>query len=70
MGCFHLINPFMTIKEKWGSFYKPISYSATKGAVFNISRYLAVYWAKNIRVNTLSFAGVFNNQDKNFRKLL
>jgi NAD(P)-dependent dehydrogenase (short-subunit alcohol dehydrogenase family) len=55
-------------KRKNGQvFYKPISYSATKGAVFNISRYLAVYWAKkNVRVNTLTFAGVFNNQDEIF----
>ena len=35
--------------------------------MFNISRYLAVYWAKkNVRVNTLTFAGVFNNQDEIF----
>jgi len=54
-------------RKKGEIFFKPISYSATKGSIFNITRYLAVYWAKNnVRVNTLSFAGVFNNQDKDF----
>ena len=66
-----LVSPDQSIydyKRKNGNiFYKPISYSATKSAIFNITRYLAVYWAKkNIRVNTLTFAGVFNNQDKEF----
>tara|TARA_B100000925_G_C21949203_1_gene448143 strand:- start:149 stop:937 length:789 start_codon:yes stop_codon:yes gene_type:complete len=56
-------------REKGEIFFKPISYSATKGSLFNITRYLSTYWAKdNIRVNTLSFAGVFNNQDENFLK--
>ena len=54
-------------KRKNGKFLQTHFVFCNKGAVFNISRYLAVYWAKkNIRVNTLSFAGVFNNQDKNF----
>jgi len=50
-------------------FYKPVAYSVSKSALLNLSRYLATYWAeKNIRVNTLTFAGVFNNQDKEFLK--
>ena len=48
-------------------FYKPVAYSASKSGVLNLTRYLATYWAKqNIRVNTLTIAGVFNNQDDEF----
>jgi NAD(P)-dependent dehydrogenase (short-subunit alcohol dehydrogenase family) len=57
-------------RQKTGlPFYKPVAYSVSKSALLNLSRYLATYWAeKNIRVNTLTFAGVFNNQDKEFLK--
>lgn len=48
-------------------FYKPIAYSVSKSAILNLTRYLAVYWArKNVRVNTVVLAGVYNNQDKEF----
>ena len=48
-------------------FYKPIAYSVSKSSLFNLTRYLATYWApRNIRVNTLSFAGVFNDQNPAF----
>jgi NAD(P)-dependent dehydrogenase (short-subunit alcohol dehydrogenase family) len=48
-------------------FYKPIAYSVSKSGVLNLTRYLATYWAKqNLRVNTLTLAGVYNNQDTRF----
>ncbi len=50
-------------------FYKPVAYSASKSALTNLTRYLSTYWAgRNVRVNTLTFGGVFNNQDADFLK--
>jgi NAD(P)-dependent dehydrogenase (short-subunit alcohol dehydrogenase family) len=50
-------------------FYKPVAYSASKSALTNMTRYLSTYWASNgVRVNTLTFGGVFNNQDEQFIK--
>lgn len=57
------------LKKGGKSFFKPVSYSVTKAAVLNLTRYLATYWAKNnVRVNSLTLGGVFNNQDKQFLK--
>jgi NAD(P)-dependent dehydrogenase (short-subunit alcohol dehydrogenase family) len=48
-------------------FYKPVAYSASKSGILNLTRYLAVYWAKrNVRVNSLTIAGVFNDQEQAF----
>ena len=48
-------------------FYKPVAYAVSKPGILNLTRYLAVYWAKkNVRVNTLTIAGVFNGQEKEF----
>lgn len=45
----------------------PVSYAASKAAILNLTRYLAVHWReKNIRVNTLVPGGVFDNQDEEF----
>ena len=47
--------------------YKPVSYSIIKHAIVGLTKYLASYWGKkNVRVNSLSPGGVFNNQDKLF----
>lgn len=48
-------------------FFKPAAYSASKSGILNLSRYLSVYWAKQgVRVNSLTIAGVFNNQEQAF----
>lgn len=48
-------------------FYKPVAYSASKSGIANLTRYLATYWARRgVRVNTLTLAGVFNNQEPAF----
>jgi NAD(P)-dependent dehydrogenase (short-subunit alcohol dehydrogenase family) len=48
-------------------FYKPIAYSVSKSALYNLTRYLATYWAKSgVRVNTLTLAGVWNDQPQEF----
>jgi len=48
-------------------FFKPVAYSVSKSGILNLTRYMAVYWAKhNVRVNTLTLSGVYNNQDKDF----
>jgi len=54
-------------RQRGEEFYKPVAYSASKSGIYNLSRYLATYWAKkNIRVNSLTIAGVFNNQEQDF----
>jgi NAD(P)-dependent dehydrogenase (short-subunit alcohol dehydrogenase family) len=54
-------------REAGEPFFKPIAYSASKSAVLNLTRYLSTYWAgRNVRVNTVTFGGVFNNQDPRF----
>ena len=66
-----IISPDQSIyqyrRDRGDEFYKPVAYSASKSAIFNLTRYPATYWGKkNVRVNTVTFAGVFNNQDREF----
>jgi NAD(P)-dependent dehydrogenase (short-subunit alcohol dehydrogenase family) len=47
----------------------PAAYSASKGGVILLTKYLATYWAeKKIRVNAISPHGVFNNHEERFIK--
>jgi NAD(P)-dependent dehydrogenase (short-subunit alcohol dehydrogenase family) len=48
-------------------FFKPVAYSVSKSALYNLTRYLATYWARSgVRVNTLTLAGVFDDQPQEF----
>ena len=48
-------------------FYKPVAYSVSKSALYNLTRYFATYWATSgVRVNTLTLAGVANEQPQEF----
>ena len=58
-------------EEKTGiPFVKPVAYSASKSGIYNLTRYMATYWArKGVRVNVLSPSGVFRDtQDEEFQK--
>lgn len=48
-------------------FNTPIAYPVTKAGILSFTRYLATYWAKDgIRVNSISPAGVYRQQDEKF----
>ena len=54
-------------RERGETFVKPVAYSVSKSAILNLTRYLATYWAKaGVRVNTLTLAGVWNDQPQEF----
>lgn len=66
-----LVSPDQSIYEyrrrRGEDFYKPAAYATSKSALLNLTRYLATYWAKrDVRVNTLSLAGVFAAQESGF----
>lgn len=47
----------------------PMAYSAIKGGIINLGRYLASYFGKfNVRVNTICPGGIFDNQNETFVK--
>ena len=47
----------------------PAAYAASKGAVVQLTRYLATYWGdKGIRVNTLVPGGIESGQNETFQK--
>jgi len=66
-----LVSPDQSIyeyrRQRGETFFKPVAYSASKSGIYNLTRYLAQYWAKHgVRVNSLTIAGVFAGQDKEF----
>jgi len=68
-----LVSPDQNVYEyrraRGEEFYKPVAYSVSKSAVLNLTRYLATYWGRSgVRVNTLTLAGVFNEQEEEFLK--
>ncbi|MEK7333547.1 MAG: SDR family oxidoreductase, partial [Nitrospirota bacterium] len=47
----------------------PVAYSAIKGGIIALTRYIATYYAKyNVRANTVSPGGIFDNQQETFVK--
>ena len=47
--------------------FPPMEYSAIKGGIINLSKYLSSYFGKyNVRVNTICPGGIFNDQDDSF----
>ncbi|MBL7941120.1 MAG: SDR family oxidoreductase, partial [Flavobacteriales bacterium] len=47
----------------------PAAYSASKGGIDALSRYLASYWAsRGVRVNMITPHGVWNNHEPQFEK--
>lgn len=47
----------------------PAAYSASKGGIDALSRYLASYWAdRNVRVNMITPHGVWNHHEKQFEE--
>jgi len=66
-----LLSPVQSLydfrREAGETFVKPVAYAVSKSAVLNLTRYLATYWARSgVRVNTLTLAGVANEQPEAF----
>ena len=59
--------PDFSIYENIDMLNPPAAYSAIKGGLINLTKYLASYLGpNNIRVNSISPGGIFNNQNPHF----
>ena len=57
------------LKKKGVKIEKPIGYSISKSGILNLTRFLATKFAEdNIRVNTLTLGGVYNDNPSEFVK--
>lgn len=63
-----VVGPDFTVYEGT-ELTSPAAYSAIKGGIVNLTRYLASYWGqKGIRINCVSPGGIFDHQPKPFVK--
>jgi NAD(P)-dependent dehydrogenase (short-subunit alcohol dehydrogenase family) len=63
----HRIYDGITNQYGGPAFNTPVSYSATKSALLNFTRYLATYWRNDgIRVNSFSPGAVYDQHDPTF----
>jgi NAD(P)-dependent dehydrogenase (short-subunit alcohol dehydrogenase family) len=61
-----IVGPDFTVYDNT-NMTMPAAYSAIKGGINNLTRYLASYYGEfQIRVNTVSPGGIFDNQPKSF----
>lgn len=67
-GLLSPVQDLYAFRRKHGeTFVKPVAYAVSKSAILNLTRYLATYWAESgVRVNTLTLAGVWNDQPPEF----
>jgi NAD(P)-dependent dehydrogenase (short-subunit alcohol dehydrogenase family) len=64
-----LVGPDFSIYEGAENMTMPAAYSAIKGGIISLTRYLASYFGPyNIRVNCISPGGIFDDQNENFVK--
>ena len=57
-------NPALYADNSMGN---PLAYTASKGGVIALTKYLGAYWGKhNVRVNCVTPHGVFNHQEDSF----
>jgi NAD(P)-dependent dehydrogenase (short-subunit alcohol dehydrogenase family) len=62
-----LVGPDHRIYPDFSKMNTPVAYSVSKGGILALTKYLATYWGtKNVRINCLTFGGVYNGQPKEF----